>query len=106
MSKLILDLKVPAQYEKQALSDIVRVICNQVNSLSEGTIQARYQARSAVPGASIAAQVGDVVWNSNPTVVNGTVTGTLVGNYIIEKWICTVGDRVNPVWKEVRVLTP
>lgn len=105
MSKLVLDQKVPAQYDRAVLSDIIRVICNQVNLESEGKIQARYQSQASVP-ASVAANVGDVVWNTNPTVVNGTVTGTLVGNYIVEKWICTVASPTNATWKEVRVLTP
>ena len=87
------------------MTEIIRSICNQTNSLSEGRLAARYQAQASIP-ASVAASVGDVVWNSNPTVVNGTVTGTLVGNYIVEKWICTVGDPSNATWKEVRVLTP
>ena len=106
MSKLVLDLKVPNEYSKQTITEIIRAICTQVNTLSEGKIQARYQAQSVVPGASVAAQVGDEVYNLNPTVINGTITGTLVGNYIIEKWICTASDPVNPVWKQVRVLTP
>src|SRR5690242_9202064 len=97
---------VPDKYDKQVITSIVRAICQQENLHAEGKIQARYQAQSTSPGTSVAAQVGDVVWNLNPTVVNGTVTGSLVGNYIVEKWICTVADPVNPVWKEVRVLTP
>lgn len=106
VSKLLLDQMVGDKYDRQVMTSIVRAICNQENSHAEGRISARYQARSVVPGASFAAQVGDVVWNLNPTVVNGTITGTLVGNYIVEKWICTFGDAVNPIWKEVRVLTP
>lgn len=106
MSKLVLDLKVPNEYSKQTITEIIRTICTQVNNLSEGKITARYQAQSVVPGSSVAAQVGDFVANLNPTVVNGTVTGTLVGNYIIEGWICTASDPVNPVWKQVRILTP
>jgi len=106
MSKLVLDLRVPDRYDKQVMTDIVRAICNQVNSLSQGEITARYQAQSVAPGSSVAAQIGDVVWNSNPTVVSGTITGSLVGNYIIEKWICTASDPVNPVWIETRVAAP
>lgn len=105
MSKLVLDFKVPAEYDRQSLAEIIRAICYQVNLESEGKIQARYQSQVSIP-ASVAANVGDVVWNSNPTVTNGTVTGALVGNYIVEKWICTVSDPLNATWKEVRVLTP
>jgi len=85
---------------------LFRDIENQLNGISEGKGAAHYQAQSTIPSGSVAAQVGDVVWNSNPTVVNGTVTGTLVGNYIVEKWICTVSSPTSPTWKEVRVLTP
>lgn len=105
MSKLFLDFKVPATYEKQTWTDIIRAICSQENLHAEGRIAARYQSRNTAP-ASVAGSLGDVVWNTNPTVINGTVTGTLVGNYIVEKWICTVADQNNATWKEVRVLTP
>lgn len=105
MSKLVLEAMVPRHYDPQNFSEIIRSICNQTNSLSEGALSGRYQAQVSMP-SSVAAAVGDVCWNSNPTVVNGTVTGTLVGNYIVEKWICTVGDPSNATWKEVRVLTP
>lgn len=107
LSKLaFLALKVPNEYDKSQIQQIVQAICQQVDLGHEGKISARYQAQSVVPGTSVAAQVGDVQWNLNPTVVNGTITGALVGNYIVEKWICTVADPVNPTWKEVRVLTP
>jgi len=105
LSRLDLSQKVPAQYERQAFADIIRAICGQVNPLSEGRIAGRYQSQASMP-SSVAAAVGDVVWNSNTTVINGTVTGTLVGNYIVEKWICTTGSPTNATWKEVRVLTP
>lgn len=104
MSKLVLDFKVPDKYNKQVITDIVRAICNQVNGLSEGKIQARYQATTVVPGSSVAAQVSDVVWDSNCTVRNGTVAGA-VGNYIRLGWVATVSDPVNPTWREIRVGT-
>lgn len=105
MSKLVLDLMVSDKYDRQTMTEIIRAICNQENANAEGKIAGRYQSQSSIP-ASVAGSPGDVVWNLNPTVVNGTVTGTLVGNYIVEKWICTVGSPTNATWKEVRVLTP
>lgn len=105
MSKLVLDFKVPDKYNKQVITDIVRAICNQVNGLSEGKIQANYQATTVVPGSSVAAQVGDKVWDSNTTVRNGTVGGAggTVMNYVRLGWVCTVADVVTPTWKEMRV---
>ncbi len=102
MSKLVLDFKVPDKYDKQVVTDIVRAICNQVNTLSEGKIQANYQATTVVPGSSVAAQVGDKVWDSNTTVRSGTIAGA-VGNYIRLGWVCIVSDPVTPTWREIRV---
>jgi hypothetical protein len=105
LSKFDLANRVPDKYERSTFVDIIRAICGQSNSNAEGKLVGRYQSQSTIP-SSVAAAVGDVVWNTNPTVINGTVTGSLVGNYIIEKWICTVGNPTNATWKEVRVLTP
>lgn len=105
MSKLVLDFMVPAQYDRQTISEIIRAICNQANSHAEGRLAARYNAQSTIP-SSVAGAVSDFVPNNNATVINGTVTGTLVGNYIVTGWICTVGSPTNATWKEVRVLTP
>lgn len=106
MSKLVLDNQVPDKYDRQIFSGIVRAICNQANLHAEGKISGRYQAQSAQPGSSVAAQVSDITWNLNATVVNGTITGSLVGNYIVVGWICTVSDPVSPTWKELRIPTP
>ncbi len=107
MSKLVLSQRVTEKYDKPIIASLFRDVENQLNGISEGKGAAHYQARNTTPaGASLAAQIGDVVWNSNPTVITGTITGSLVGNYIIEKWICTVSDPAAPTWKEVRVLTP
>lgn len=102
MSKLVLDFRVPDKYDKQTVTDIVRAICNQVNMLSEGSITARYQAQVSVP-ASVAAQVGDIVWDSN-TTVRGSVAPGVASSYVRTGWICTVAG--NPAtWQEMRVLT-
>ncbi len=103
MSKLVLDLKVPAQYDKAAVSDIIRAVCNQVNLLSEGKISARYQAQVSVP-VSVGANVGDFIWDSN-TTVRPSVAPSVAASYVRLGWVCTVGDPVNPTWQEMRVLT-
>ena len=108
MSKLAyLALKVPADYDKAQIQEIVRAICQQIDSGHEGKIQARYQAQSVVPGSSVAAQIGDVTWDLNTTVRNGTVGGTggPVINYVRWGWVCTVSDPVNPTWQEMRIPT-
>lgn len=107
MSKLVLDLLVPNEYDKATIQNIVRFICQQVNLNSEGKIQARYQAQSVVPGSSVAAQVGDITWDLNCTVRNGTVGGAggPVVNYVRLGWVCNVSDPVNPTWQEMRVPT-
>ena len=106
MSKLVLDFKVPANYEKQALTDIIRVICNQVNQLSEGQITARYQAQVSVPsGTSVSFQVGDMVWDSNATVRPSVAPG-VAASYVREGWICvSPGTGATATFVEKRVLT-
>lgn len=103
MSKLVLDLKVSDKYDKSTLADIIRTICNQVNLLSEGAITARYQAQVSVP-SSVAAQVGDVVWDSNPTV-RASVAPGLAASYVRIGWICTASSPTAPTWQEMRELT-
>ena len=102
MSKLALEQQVPAQYDKAAISGIVRAITGQVNSLSEGALQARYQAQVSVP-VSVAAGVGDIVWDSN-TTVRGSVAPGVAASYVRLGWVCTVAG--NPAtWQEIRTLT-
>lgn len=103
MSKLVLDLKVPSDYNKATLADIIRTICQQVNQLSEGQITARYQAQASQP-SSVPAAVGDIVWDSNATV-RGSVAPGLAASYVRLGWVCTVGSPTAPTFQEIRVLT-
>lgn len=103
MSKLVLNLKVPNDYRRSELSEIVAAICNQVNTLSEGRISARYQAQVSVP-VSVAADVGDCVWDSN-TTVRGSVAPGVAASYVRIGWVCTVESPTNATWQEMRVLT-
>ena len=108
MSRLVLDLKVPATYDRQVFTDIIRAVCGQVNQLSEGKIQARYSASTAVPSASVAAAVGDIVWDSNPTQQSSVAPG-VAANYVRLGWECTTGGTGEggdaPTFREIRVLT-
>jgi hypothetical protein len=103
LSKLVLDLRVPVEYDRSRLAEIIRAICQQVNTLSEGRITARYQAQASVP-ASVAAEVGDVVWNINTTVV-GSVAPGIAASFVNMGWVCTVESPTNATWQEMRVLT-
>jgi len=99
LSKLLLDLRVPDKYDKATMADIIRQLCTQVNRLSEGTLSARYQAQASVP-TSVAAAVGDVVWDSNVTVL-----GTVGSQYVRLGWICNVASQTAPTFQEIRVMT-
>lgn len=101
--RLVLDFRVPDKYDKQVITDIVRAICNQVNGLSEGDISARYQAQTTVPSGAEAAQVGDIVWDSNTTVRSSVAPG-LSASYVRLGWVCNVAGTPG-TWQEMRVLT-
>ena len=104
MSKLILDLKVPEQYEKQPITDIIRQITTTMNLISEGRSSAHYQAQASVPtGTSYAYQVGDVVYDSNCTV-RGSVAPGVASSYVRLGWIC-VAPGSPGTFVEWRVLT-
>lgn len=107
MSKLVLDFQVPNQYEKQAVTGIIRAICQQVNSLSEGAITARYQAQTANPttNASVSYAQGDIVWNSKPTELSSVAPG-LSAKYVLAGWECVgSGTGSGATFKEIRWLT-
>ena len=103
MSKLgYIEVRVPDSYNKATFSEIIRAICTQVDAHSEGRITARYQAQVSVP-SSVAAQVGDITWDSNSTV-RGSVAPGVASNYVRIGWVCTVGSPTNATWQEMRVL--
>lgn len=106
MSKLILDLKIQDKYDKSTFADIVREICKQVNSLSEGRITAKYNAQISVPtDTSISYQTGDFIPDSNSTV-RGSVAPGIAASYVREGWVCTSpGPGGTATFVEKRVLT-
>jgi len=100
VSKLLLDFRVPDKYNKQAITDLIRQICNQVNALSEGRLSARYQASTAIPsGSAVSYARSDIVWDSN-----ATQQGTAGAKYVRIGWICTT-DGSPGTFQEMRVLT-
>ncbi len=102
--KLWLDQKVPAEYNKAVIADIVRSICNTTNQLSEERISAKYQAQASVPsGTAVSYAVGDFVRDSNATV-RGSVAPGVAASYVRLGWICTASGTPG-TFQEVRVLT-
>lgn len=104
MSKLDLSQRVPAQYDRQVFADIIRSICGQTNSLSEGRLNARYNAQSSVPsGTAVAYASGDFVPDSNCTV-RGSVAPGVAASYVRLGWVC-VAPGTPGTFVEARVLT-
>lgn len=106
MSKLVLDFQVPPNYDKNTITQIVRAICTQVNSLSEGKITASYSATSVAP-SSTAQQysVGDKIWDTQTTVTGASVAPGNAAQYVRIGWVCTTaGTGATAVFKEMRVL--
>lgn len=100
LSSLNLGFQVPAKYDKNTLTDIIRAITNQVNRLSEGSISARYRAASAVPSGSAVSYVqGDIVWDSQ-----ATEQSTVGATYVRLGWVCTQNGSPG-TFKEMRVVT-
>lgn len=103
MSKLLLDQRVPYEYDKAVFSEIVRAITGQLNGLSEGKVVNRYNAQASMP-VSVGAAVSDFVPDSNATV-RGSVAPGVAASYVRIGWVCTVAHPTNATWQECRVLT-
>lgn len=98
MSKLNSTVRLPIEYDKAILARIFDAVDLQVNGLSEGSIQATYNAYTAVPTTGTY-QLGDFVKNSNPSELGGA------GNkYVLIGWICVLAGTPG-TWKESRTLT-
>lgn len=99
MSRISPDIRVPPDQSGMvtAVRDILRQIAVQVNLVSEGRIDAHYNAMDAVPTG--AGKNGDIVWKR--TVSEAGAAGS---KYVIIGFICTVSG--NPgTWLQMRVLT-
>ncbi len=103
MSKLVLEYKVPQQYAASSFVEIIRAICQQANSHAEGKLAGRYQAQDTLQ-SSIAGAVGDIIWDSSPSVT-GSVAPGVAASYVRLGWICTSGSPTNATFVEMRVLT-
>ena len=100
MSKLNSSLTVPQEYDRSRLTQILTGVDTQVNSLSEGMMVARYNTDTGTPASSaVAAAIGDIVWNSNATML-----GTVLSQYVVLGWVCTTAGSPG-VWRDIRGLT-
>jgi hypothetical protein len=91
---------VPHDYDQARFVQILLGIDNQVNSLAEGRMPARYYSGSETPNNTmLSAGIGDIVWNSN-----ATVQGTVTAQYVLIGWVCTAPGAPG-VWRDMRVLT-
>ena len=80
------------------LTKLFREFANQLNSLSEGRIQAVTNSGTAAPTAGTYAQ-GDKVWHSAPVEA-----GAVSNKYIIIGYCCVSAGSPG-TWREMRVLT-
>ncbi len=98
MSKLNISGKLPEKYDRAQITDILRDIEAQVNSLSEGSISARYNSKAAAPVIGTWSK-GDMVYNTTPAEA-----GTVGGKYVVMGWICTASGEPG-TWLAARALT-
>jgi hypothetical protein len=70
----------------------------QVNALSEGRMQATYNASTAAPTTGTYA-IGDYIKNSAPAEA-----GTASSKYVILGWVCSVSGTPG-TWLQCRALT-
>lgn len=100
MSKLVLDFQIPEKYNAGQFSDIVRALCQQVNTLSEGQMVARYYSSTIAPNVTaIGAAIGDIRWDASVSE-----QGSASSKYVRLGWVCTASGSPG-TWKEMRVLT-
>lgn len=80
------------------LARILRDMARQINSLSEGSIAARYNAAAAAPTTGTWAK-GDTLTNSNPAEL-----GTALSKYVVTGFLC-VASGTPGTWVQTRSLT-
>jgi hypothetical protein len=81
--KLVLDVKVPANYDRSRIQDIVRQLQTAVNQMAECRIDTHYLSATSAPSSG-AYKRGDFVPNSAPSELGGGGS-----KYVITGWICT-----------------
>ena len=106
MSRVTADNRLTVTYDKGNVEGVLRGVCNQLNNLSEGRLDARYQAQASVPSnTSVNFAKGDITWDSNPTV-RGSVAPGLAASYVRLGWVCVApGSGATATFQEIRTLT-
>lgn len=77
--------KIPTGFYK-AVSDALKAVAQTCNGLSEGRVEATYNAATAAPTAGNYA-VGDIVRNASPSEL-----GVALSKYVITGWMCTASS--------------
>lgn len=99
MPKVSLEQYVQEKYDPSLMREIIRLIEDVINRAFEGRIYQHYSAAAAPTGTTVSWQVGDEVWNSNPTEL-----GVAGSQYIIKSWVCIAAGAPG-TWRECRGLT-
>jgi hypothetical protein len=97
--KVALEQYLQEKYDPALMRELVRVIEDAVNRFYEGRIYQRFTSTAAPTSTNLSWQVGDEVWNSNPTESGGA--GSM---YIIRGWKCIAAGSPG-TWREMRFLT-
>lgn len=93
--KVAVSIRVPPEYNKSTLQQIIREIEGVLNGLAEGRISVKYNAVASEPtGGEWAA--GDFVPNNAPEEL-----GSGGSKYVVTGWIRSTSDT----WLECRSLT-
>lgn len=87
-----------ARITDPVLQDHLRDTAKQVNAISEGRLEAFYNAATAAPTTGDHAR-GDYIKNSEPSEL-----GSASSKYVIEGWLCTVSGTPG-TWVQKRFLT-
>ena len=100
MSKLNSPPQVQRDYDPGNMISILSQIDTQVNKLAEGKLDGRHYTTTSTPSSSaIPAAVGDIVWNSNVSVLGGGGS-----QYVILGWVCRTAGTPG-TWVDIRTLT-
>jgi hypothetical protein len=97
VSRLNLD-RLPYEYDRAKIAELLRDIQEQVNGLSEGYITSAYTSKTAAPTYGSWKQ-GDFIRNSTPVEA-----GVALSKYVVIGWVCTVSGT-SGTWLPCRVLT-
>lgn len=97
MGKLSSTYKIPNTYDRASFHRIIDDMERQINTLSEGSIVARYTAQITMPTGGGLYMPGDFVPNSAVEEL-----GTAGSKYVITGWVCVASPST---FVEARCLT-